>query len=80
MHGDLNWDDLNFEKSYDKYKAYCQSKLANVLHANELAKRLKDDGIIVASLHPGITLEMASLISVPLRWIEIQLSYPELIV
>ena len=49
----MNWTDLNWEKSYDKYKAYCQSKLANVLHAKELAKRLEGDGIVVVSLHPG---------------------------
>ncbi|KAI5400414.1 Short-chain dehydrogenase TIC 32 [Lathyrus oleraceus] len=40
---------------YNSWRAYGQSKLANILHANELAKRLKDDGvnIIANSLHPG---------------------------
>nr|AFK41320.1 unknown [Lotus japonicus] len=35
--------------------AYGQSKLANILHANELARRLKEKGvdITVNSLHPG---------------------------
>ena len=45
--GSMNWEDLNWEKSYDKNKAYAQSKLANVLHAKELARRLEDTGILV---------------------------------
>ncbi|CAA7015178.1 unnamed protein product [Microthlaspi erraticum] len=37
------------------FRAYGQSKLCNVLHANELAKKLKEDGanITANSLHPG---------------------------
>lgn len=50
----INWNDINFEKSYNSLKAYCQSKLANVLHAKELAKRLEGSGISVYSLHPGV--------------------------
>ncbi|PNY08635.1 short-chain dehydrogenase TIC 32 chloroplastic-like [Trifolium pratense] len=40
---------------YSSYFAYGQSKLANILHANELARRLKEEGvqITVNSLHPG---------------------------
>ncbi len=52
--GTMHWDDLNWEKSYNKIAAYSQSKLANVLHAKELAKQLENDGISVYSLHPGI--------------------------
>lgn len=33
---------------------YSVSKLANVLHAKSLAKRLKDDGVTTSSLHPGV--------------------------
>ena len=54
----MNWDDLNWEKSYDKNKAYAQSKLANVLHAKELAKRLEDTGISVYRVvHYDFTLK-----------------------
>ena len=53
-HGKMYWDDLNFEKSYNRYNAYNQSKLANVLHAKELARRLEGTEIMVYSLHPGI--------------------------
>ena len=52
----MNWEDLNWEKSYDKNKAYAQSKLANVLHAKELARRAKDVGIVAFSVHPGLQL------------------------
>lgn len=40
---------------YGKVAAYGQSKLANVLHANELARRLKEEGVNITanSLHPG---------------------------
>jgi hypothetical protein len=31
----------NFNFSYSKKKAYGQSKLANILHANELSRRLQ---------------------------------------
>ena len=49
----IMWDDMNQEKKYDRDRAYSQSKLANILHAMELAKRLKDTGIVAYSLHPG---------------------------
>ncbi len=55
-HGQMNWDDLNWEKDYSSMKAYGQSKLANVLHAKELANRLEGTGITVYSLHPGPNL------------------------
>jgi dehydrogenase/reductase SDR family protein 13 len=32
---------------------YCVSKLGNVLHAQELARRLGEDGVTTYSLHPG---------------------------
>ncbi|KIY47857.1 NAD(P)-binding protein [Fistulina hepatica ATCC 64428] len=39
---------------------YYQSKLGNVLFANELARRYGDQGIIVTSLHPGSIHETTS--------------------
>jgi len=49
----LNLDDLQNLDNYSNGAAYCGSKLANVLHARGLAKRLAGDGIIAHSLHPG---------------------------
>jgi NAD(P)-dependent dehydrogenase (short-subunit alcohol dehydrogenase family) len=52
--GDISKDDFMSEKSYSKIKAYGQSKLANILFANELAARLRNTGVTVNSCHPGI--------------------------
>ncbi|KAG4391570.1 hypothetical protein AAZX31_05G194700 [Glycine max] len=51
----IQFDKINDESGYSSYFAYGQSKLANILHANELARRLKEEGveITVNSLHPG---------------------------
>ncbi|XP_024990318.1 short-chain dehydrogenase TIC 32, chloroplastic-like [Cynara cardunculus var. scolymus] len=52
----IRFDKMNDEKHYSKYQAYGQSKLANILHANELTRRLKEEGaeITANSLHPGV--------------------------
>lgn len=50
----IDFDDINYEKNFDSMQAYAQSKLANVLHCKELAKRLENTGISVYSLHPGV--------------------------
>ena len=40
-------------KPYDSWKAYSQSKLANLLHAKALAKKYKKKGIAAVAVHPG---------------------------
>ena len=37
----INWDDLNSEKKFDTFKAYGQSKLAQIMFTVELEKILK---------------------------------------
>jgi NAD(P)-dependent dehydrogenase (short-subunit alcohol dehydrogenase family) len=49
----LNLDDLQTFEKYSNGLAYCSGKLANVLFACALAKRLKNDGIVAHSFHPG---------------------------
>ncbi|KAG8381306.1 hypothetical protein BUALT_Bualt06G0108700 [Buddleja alternifolia] len=46
---------INDQSGYNSLSAYGQSKLANVLHANELARRLKEEKVEITanSLHPG---------------------------
>jgi NAD(P)-dependent dehydrogenase (short-subunit alcohol dehydrogenase family) len=52
--GHIDFDDLNFERRpYDGWAAYAQSKLANVLHAQSLARRLGPQGVTAVSVHPG---------------------------
>ncbi|KAL2902535.1 Short-chain dehydrogenase TIC 32 chloroplastic [Bienertia sinuspersici] len=51
----IRFDSINDESRYNRLQAYGQSKLANILHANELARRLKQEGVRITanSLHPG---------------------------
>nr|GLL25809.1 short-chain dehydrogenase TIC 32, chloroplastic-like [Ipomoea trifida] len=54
----IRFDKINDKKSYDDKMAYGQSKLANILHANELSRRLQEEGanITVNSVHPGVIM------------------------
>lgn len=51
--GDIYFEDLSLEKSFRPFKAYGQSKLANVLFAKELSKKLAPYDVTVNSCHPG---------------------------
>ncbi len=51
--GKIHFNDLQLKNSYNLIKAYSQSKLANLLFAYELARRLKDKKVTVNALHPG---------------------------
>jgi NAD(P)-dependent dehydrogenase (short-subunit alcohol dehydrogenase family) len=48
----LDLDDLQLEKRFDGYRAYANSKLANVLFTVELARRVPE--LVVHALHPGV--------------------------
>lgn len=54
--GRINFDDLMSERSYERWRAYAQSKLANVLFAYELQRKLDAAGASTISLaaHPGV--------------------------
>lgn len=51
--GTLDFDDLGYERGYSIMRAYTRSKLANVLFAAELSRRLAGKGVTSNSLHPG---------------------------
>jgi NAD(P)-dependent dehydrogenase (short-subunit alcohol dehydrogenase family) len=53
--GKMDFDDLLWEKSYSAWAAYGRSKLANLLFAYELQRRLERAGssTIVTAAHPG---------------------------
>jgi retinol dehydrogenase 14 len=52
--GTLDFEDLGFERGgYSIMRAYARSKLANILFAAELARRLAGSGVTSNSLHPG---------------------------
>lgn len=52
--GKINFADINFKNSYTPMKAYCQSKLANILFTLELSKQLRETNITVNCMHPGV--------------------------
>ncbi len=52
----LNFDDLQQNKGYNPMRAYGQSKLANLMFAFELERRLRIDskGSVSIAVHPGV--------------------------
>ncbi|XP_068305122.1 short-chain dehydrogenase TIC 32, chloroplastic-like [Pyrus communis] len=52
----IRFNTINDEARYNRYYAYAQSKLAYLLHTNELTRRLKKEGVKITanSLHPGM--------------------------
>src|ERR1700679_3917705 len=54
--GQINFDDLHSTRSYNPWRAYQQSKLANLLFAFELDRRLHAANlpIMSAAAHPGV--------------------------
>jgi len=59
---ELDFDDLNMEKTYNGYLAYSRSKLALIMFTFELSSELKDKGIRVNALHPS-TLMGTNMVS-----------------
>jgi len=51
----INKKDLNSDISYDEEHAYNQSKLANLIFTVKLAEILKDTGVTVNAVYPGIS-------------------------
>ena len=50
---DMNFDDLQSEKSFKPLQVYGQSKLANILFTKSLSEKLLNSGVTVNCLHPG---------------------------
>ena len=51
--GKIAFEDLQSERSYSRWGAYAQSKLANLLFARELERRAAATPLLVAAAHPG---------------------------
>jgi len=74
--GKIHFEDLHYDQhAYDGWDAYAQSKLANVLHAKELAARLEGTGVTAVSVHPGWVRTRLMRSSMPL-WIQDYLMRP----
>jgi NAD(P)-dependent dehydrogenase (short-subunit alcohol dehydrogenase family) len=54
IRADIHFDDLQWERSYNRVAAYGQAKLANLLFTYELQRRLAPHGTTIAvAAHPG---------------------------
>src|SRR5687767_4155777 len=49
----IDFSDVMLTRSYDGVRAYCQSKLAQIMFTIDLAHELKGTGVTVNSLHPA---------------------------
>ncbi len=49
----VDFNDLQLAAGYGAFKAYCKSKLYNILFTRELARQLQGTGVIANSHHPG---------------------------
>jgi NAD(P)-dependent dehydrogenase (short-subunit alcohol dehydrogenase family) len=55
-YGNINFEDLNWEKrKYKAWRAYGDSKIANLYFTFELKNKLKDTNVKVTAAHPGWT-------------------------
>lgn len=52
--GRIDFDDLQGERRYAGWRAYCTSKLCNVAFTFELARRLQGTGVTACAVHPGL--------------------------
>ena len=53
----LDFDDVMLEREYDGFRAYAQSKLAQVMFSFDLAERLPADEVTVNVLHPASLMD-----------------------
>jgi NAD(P)-dependent dehydrogenase (short-subunit alcohol dehydrogenase family) len=49
----IDFGDVMLTRAYDGVRAYCQSKLAQILFTVDLAEQLKGTGVTVNALHPA---------------------------
>jgi NAD(P)-dependent dehydrogenase (short-subunit alcohol dehydrogenase family) len=67
----IDFDDLQAERHYDRWRAYMQSKLANLLFMRELARRSEtaQTPLVATAAHPGFAATgLASGVGGP-RWV-----------
>lgn len=71
----IHFDDLQWERSYDRRAAYGQAKLANLMFTYELQRRLAPHGTTISTAaHPGLSrTELArnapTALRLPLTWL-----------
>ncbi len=65
----LDLDNLMLETGYSGVRAYCQSKLAQIMFTIDLAQRLEGTGVTVNALHPA-TYMPTKMVSSPMSTLE----------
>jgi NAD(P)-dependent dehydrogenase (short-subunit alcohol dehydrogenase family) len=67
--GRIDFDDLQSERSYRRWRAYGQSKLANLLFTFELDRRLRttDADLLSVAAHPGYSATNLQFAATPSR-------------
>ena len=69
MRTGLVQDDLQLRRGWTSMRAYTQSKLANVMFAYALARRLAGSGVTANALHPGVVASgFARGVGGPMGW------------
>jgi NAD(P)-dependent dehydrogenase (short-subunit alcohol dehydrogenase family) len=59
----IDFDDVMMERGYSDGRGYAQSKLAQVLHTFDLARRLEGTGVSVNALHPATMMNTTMVVS-----------------
>ena len=73
----INFDDLHWERDYNRIRAYGQSKLANLMFSYELQRRLASHGTTISvAAHPGVSntalarnSTAPAIIRMPIAWL-----------
>lgn len=79
----IHFDDLQWERTYDRAAAYGQSKLANLMFTYELQRRLAPYGTTLSvAAHPGIsntelTRNIPEAFRTPVKWVSRFAQKPE---
>jgi len=58
----IDFDDVMLEDGYDGARAYRQSKLAQIMHAFDLAEELHGSGVTATALHPATFMDTKMVI------------------
>lgn len=65
----IDFDDVMLERGYSGVRAYCQSKLAQIIWTFELADELADTGVTATCLHPA-TYMPTKIVASPVSTLE----------
>jgi NAD(P)-dependent dehydrogenase (short-subunit alcohol dehydrogenase family) len=66
----LDFEDVMLERSYDGTRAYCQSKLAQIMFTFDLAETVRDRDVTVTALHPATYMPTKMVTGPPASTIE----------